>query len=208
MAPLPRASLERVRTLEFAFDDEPVQEHTATPVAVEEPLDLTWASASPRRRGRNLLIAAGVVGSAVAALLWSQRGAWAGTAESAAAASATAPAAAEPASELPPSTEVHVQLNNLPAQAIVSVDGIPVGANPLELPRDGRNRVIKVVAPGKAPWQAVHHASGDATYEVWMVDSAEPAPAAVKKSAAVAKSTAARPRVHKKPPSALRKLDF
>ena len=62
-----------------------------------------------------------------------------------------------------------MQLNSVPKGARLFVDDIPASSNPIELARDGKNRVIKVTAPGKAPWQAVHHASANATFEVFMV---------------------------------------
>ena len=125
-----------------------------------------------------------------------------------------APAPAPLTSAVKPSEQtgvLHVQLRNLPKDAVVSIDGVQVAdATPIELPRDERNRVIRVVAPGKAPWQAVHHASGDATYEVWLVDSPPPpAPKAAPHRTSTARpAAAARPKAHKKPPSALRNLDF
>jgi hypothetical protein len=103
-------------------------------------------------------------------------------------------------------TAIDVELRSLPTGAAISVDGSPAVGPTLRLPRDGRNRVIRVTAQGKAPWQAVHHSSSSASYDVFMVDS-EPPPARPP-TTATRSSTASRSKAHKRPPSALRRLDF
>jgi hypothetical protein len=129
-----------------------------------------------------------------------------------------APAPApEPAAQLAseePST-ISVQLNNVPKGARVYIDDIPIAGNPLELARDGKNRVIKVTAPGKAAWQAVHHSSANATFDVFMVplasgNSGASMAQASKSSASARVPTVARTaaKSRKKSPSALRTLDF
>jgi hypothetical protein len=109
-----------------------------------------------------------------------------------------------------------VQLNNVPKGARLFVDDVPAGSNPIELARDGKNRVIKVTAPGKSAWQAVHHASADATFEVFMVplesgkSGASSSAQASKTGPSTRVPTVARTaaKTRKKPPSALRNLDF
>jgi hypothetical protein len=65
--------------------------------------------------------------------------------------------------------------------------------------------VIRVSAAGKAPWQAVHHASASATYDVFLADSEPVQRPAASTSHATVSSHA---KTHKKPPSALKRLDF
>jgi hypothetical protein len=104
---------------------------------------------------------------------------------------------------------IAVQLRNVPAGSEVTVDGMPAQGNPLELARDGRNRLIKVAAKDKAPWQVVHHASSDASYDVWLAPAqATSPPAAASAARRTAAGTAPRRKPAKQPPSALRKLDF
>ena len=105
-----------------------------------------------------------------------------------------------------PPTTISVELRGLPPAAMISVDGAPAVGPTLELPRDGRNRVIRVTAADKAPWQAVHHASASASYDVFMVDSDPPPPA--RAAATTTRTTGGRAKAHKRPPSALRRLDF
>jgi hypothetical protein len=102
---------------------------------------------------------------------------------------------------------IQVELRGLPQGATISVDGARALGPTLELPRDGRNRVIRVTAEGKAPWQAVHHSSASASYDVFMVDSESPPPAR-SATTATRTNTASRTKAHKRPPSALRRLDF
>jgi hypothetical protein len=71
--------------------------------------------------------------------------------------------------------------------------------------------VIKVTAAGKAPWQVVHHASSDASYDVWLVDTEAPTVRARADSARPPRRSGAsttRRKQAKKPPSALHNLDF
>jgi hypothetical protein len=107
----------------------------------------------------------------------------------------------------PEPTSISVELLGLPGNAQVTVDGKPAAGNPLVLPRNDGNRVIRVLAEGKAPWQVVHHSSADASYQVFLAD----APAAAHKQPSRAKAPPAKrrkPAPPQKPPSVLRKLDF
>jgi len=120
-----------------------------------------------------------------------------------------APVAAAPSAT--ESSIITVSLRNVPKNAVVSIDGQPGSGDTLELPRDGRNRVIRVTSPGMVPWQVVHHASADASFEVALVkdDTQRQAPRARPATEPAPSSAASAPKkVHKKPPSALRKLDF
>jgi serine/threonine-protein kinase len=112
----------------------------------------------------------------------------------------------EPAPPALPKT-ITVTLADVPEGAQVMVDGKQVEGSELELPRDGRNRVIKVLAEGKTPWQVVHHASADATYGVLLVDEARPSRPPRPEQQAKRARPRPRPRP-KKPPAVLRKLDF
>jgi len=222
----PRVSQDRLRTLELTPETPIAAPSMAagarsadSRAAVEQPGALPIPAAedvlAPQRsyRARKPLLAALALSALVAAgvLAWQGQRAETGSLRMTAggqAAQSPRPAAV-PAAPLAERPTLDVQLRNIPAGALVSVDGMPASGTPLELPRDGRNRVIRVTAPGKTPWQVVHHASADASYEVWLVDS-ESAPAArVSKSSTISRvPTAHRTRPKKKPPSALRNLDF
>jgi len=110
----------------------------------------------------------------------------------------------------------------------VILDGTPQSGDAFDVPNDGRERVIEVLAAGKKPWSTTHPSHGDAVYDVWLVDQ-PPSGAESRKTTTVKKVTAksstkpatspttatqARPRAtaapkpHKKAPSAIRKLDF
>ncbi len=115
--------------------------------------------------------------------------------------------AAETAAPVPSST-ITIQLRNVPENAEVSVDGMPAAGPTLELAREQSNRVIKVAAPGKVPWQVVHHASNDASYDVWLVDIERPRARQGATQSTRSTAQATRRKAPKKPPSALRKLDF
>jgi eukaryotic-like serine/threonine-protein kinase len=212
--------VERPRTLEFPMDAEtPSVAPTAVPaVSAPVPVNSAAPAALPRppRVPDEALRRPGI-----------SRSAWAALAIAAATAAAAlivmlrpsdawqnvdarslprGVTAALPAAPAPPQDiAIEVELRGLPQGAEISVDGAPAVGPTLELARDGRNRVIRVSAPGKAPWQAVHHASASASYDVFMVDS-EPEPRA--KSTPTRSSTASRTKAHKRPPSALRRLDF
>jgi serine/threonine protein kinase len=204
----PRVSSDRLRTLEFDLLSE-VAKPTAPEATVAEPaqVQLPARGASRAARVRGAVFALAAFCTAAGVVLWQRGGqpnaAPAGTAR----ALAAAPVAEPPA---PARSTITVQLRNVPETASVSVDGIPAAGTTLELPLDRGNRVIKVTAQGKAPWQVVHHASSDASYDVWLADME---PAAVREASTAsprraAASTSTRRKVHKKPPSALRKLDF
>jgi serine/threonine-protein kinase len=227
-SPTPTLSQERLRTLEFALDIADA-EAAAAAEAGKSPLprppavpDLDEVLPSPRRALRRsaLIAAAALVATGVTGMLLSRdaEGSQAklAPAQHALAAStaltASAPGAARHGEAEPEPATIKIELRNVPSTGQVSVDGLPVAGHEIELPRDGRNRVIKVTAPGKAPWQAVHHASADAAFDVWMVDDAAHAraqrPSAAKAAAATSGASAPRRPRYKKPPSALRTLDF
>ncbi len=221
---VPRTSLERLRTLEFVVDpgSEVLPARPPPPLSVPAPAGVPLAvpaavpsAAPPPRRTRlplALLIAFGLAAGA-ALLLFRGPGnkATGSLSGRGAMLQAAAPAASPPgaAAVQAPST-ITVSLRNVPGNAQVFVDDQPVQGSVLRLARDGRNRVIKVTAPGMVPWQAVHHASADASYEVALVKPAPTpaAPRAASTAAATRHTPATRPKVHKKPPSALRRLDF
>jgi serine/threonine-protein kinase len=115
-------------------------------------------------------------------------------------------AAPAPVPPPPPST-VAVELRGVPAGARVTVDGEVSLQAPLRLPRDGSNRLIRVSAKGKTPWQVVHRASADGAYEVVLppvqaTSGAATAPPRARKHAAAHSSA------ELEPPQALRRLDF
>ena len=134
----------------------------------------------------------------------------------------------EPAAAPAPPAASTVRLRNVPAEARVMLDGTPQSGDAFEVPNDGRERVIEVLAAGKKPWSTTHPSHGDAVYDVWLVDQPSSATdprkaSAVKKITAKSSTksptsptaaTQARPRAtaapkpHKKAPSAIRKLDF
>jgi hypothetical protein len=138
-----------------------------------------------------------------AALLLRERGSQAGPA-TAAAGNLDPSRARAPVEPPAPTGPISIELRGVPDGAQVTVDGIPVAGSTLELARDRRNRVIRVTAPEKAPWQAVHHASSDATYEVMLAD----APKGVRPSPAPASRPRPKATRPARAPSALRQLDF
>jgi serine/threonine-protein kinase len=215
--------VDRPRTLEFPMDEDaavvtgsptkaipmPVQAAvSAAPEALPRPPRIPDEALRRNGLGRPAWIAISVsalsVAAALVVMLRSNSAPPADllTPPDEVAAALVARAAAEPA----PSTTIDVELRGLPAGAAISVDGAPAVGPTLQLPRDGRNRVIRVTAQGKAPWQAVHHSSSSASYDVFMVDS-EP-PTARPAATSTRSSTASRSKAHKRPPSALRRLDF
>ena len=212
-----RVSSDRLRTLEFSIEGDLAQTpartlaETTTLPATDDDGQLA-VTLRPARRLRNTGLAALVLCAAAAAALalW-QRGALSTSALDASARAQPAPltSMAQPTAGAPSST-ITIQLRNVPQNAAVSVDGMPAAGATLELPRDQSNRVIKVAAPGKAPWQVVHHASNDANYDVWLVDTEPPRAREASATQSVRRSTAhaTRRKAPKKPPSALRKLDF
>jgi serine/threonine-protein kinase len=208
-------SSDRLRTLEFAIDqepeaDRPVRATPRSPAAHVLPADAGFqpppvARAAHDRRGP--AIAAFTLSAVAAAALLL----WRGTRDAElvpASARADAAATAQVAAPAPLKTTIAVDLRNVPEGAEVTVDGVPAPANPVELPRDGRNRVIKVAAAGRTPWQVVHHASSDARYDVWLAP-AEAAPARAPTAAAPRRAAPPqRRKAPRAPPSALRELDF
>jgi tRNA A-37 threonylcarbamoyl transferase component Bud32 len=96
-----------------------------------------------------------------------------------------------------------VRLRNVPPGASVTLDDQPAAGDSLEMPKDGKPRVIKVSAPNKVAWQVVHASTDSAVYDVWLADKPVAKPAAARPPAS------ARPRGKQKPaPGALRQLDF
>jgi serine/threonine-protein kinase len=214
-----RMSMERVRTLEFRLDGEASAEELAAFLpsrsdgdipTLPRPPRLPELEGDPRRTTlpRALALTA-IISLAIgggAALLLRERSDEAGRLAAAATANA---AQAEPTSAAEPPEPVgpiKVELRGVPKNAQVSVDGVPAAGNVLELARDRRNRVIRVTAPDKTPWQAVLHASSDATYDVMLAD----VPTGARAPAAQPASRPARPkaRATTRAPSALRQLDF
>jgi serine/threonine-protein kinase len=105
-------------------------------------------------------------------------------------------------------TPVIVRLRNVPQDATITVDGRPAPGDTLEFPRDRAERLIRVTAPARTPWQVVHASDRDTTYDVWLAQEPEPT-ASPDKRAAARKTRAARaPSNKSKAPSALRNLDF
>jgi serine/threonine-protein kinase len=216
----PRVSSDRLRTLEFAIDAEPIADarsETALltptvdiPVHASEDEQLDVTLPPPRRRRNAAFSALMLCGAAAAAFaLWQRDAPDASALDVAAHAHAIAPVK-QPAAPAPSPT-ITIQLRSVPVDAAVSVDGMPAAGAVIELEREQRNRVIKVAAPGKAPWQVVHHASSDASYEVWLVDNDPPTRRASTASTQSARRNAgavARRKTPRQPPSALRKLDF
>jgi hypothetical protein len=194
----------------------------STASEVEPPIELDVESPAVDRgpsRRRMALIGALAIALAMGVALLLLRGPQAPVSgalapshgASAAPSAATADTQTRPGAD--PTTEpatITVSLRNLPKTALVFVDGVPASGDTLELPRDGRNRAIKVTAPGKVSWQAVHHASANASYDVALVDGERPASSVGnKRSTDMTRAPSAPPhKTHKSPPSALRKLDF
>jgi serine/threonine-protein kinase len=221
-----RVSQNRLRTLEFPLLDEQGESmeldlHGDAPdvgIAPHDPDDLDVDMAAYRSRRRWPLLAGAGLVLAVAVGAWavSSDGGDGAAGPSASAAQPPRTPTTEPKPEAeaepapapeaePEPTIITVTLEDVPEGARVEIDGTPTEGDVLELPRDGRNRVIKVLADGKAPWQVVHHASANATYEVMLVDAPKPAP---RRKARRPQRTTPRPRTKKKPPAVLRKLDF
>ena len=204
----PRLSVDRLRTLEFPLDDSDappvaaiVNDHPSTPPvapASELPAD---PFGRKRSRSRGLVaLAVAAVGVLVAWQLTSGR-----EPPPKASIAAAAPAQVkepEPPPPPPLPTHVTVELRGVPQGATVTVDGTPSADNPIELPRDNKNRVIKVAAKGSSPWQVVHHASADAEFDVLLVEEKR------KPRARPPRRAAAKKPKRTKPPSVLRKLDF
>jgi serine/threonine protein kinase len=222
--PRPTVSQERLRTLEFELDLADAQAAAArSPLPRPPPVpNLDEVLPSPRRNLWRAAMAAavamvltGATGLLLSRDTHSSQVPIASVQHALPVSTAlTATAAMAPAHVAAASTTIKVSLHNVPSSAHVSVDGEPVSGNEIELPRDGRNRLIKVTAPGKAPWQAVHHASADAAFDVWLIDdgtrarSAKSASTAGKSSTPATSAASVPRRTHKKPPSALRNLDF
>jgi serine/threonine protein kinase len=223
----PRMSQERLRTLEFALDIEegaaPARPAERRPPVPPPPLpaDAPEPARVTRRRRSLAMIGASVLAACVTAGVLvsrkSQDAQGAIGSETVTQLPISTPVIAKPAMIAPSAepTTIIVQLNNVPKGAHIFVDDQPAGT-PIELARDGRNRVIKVTAPGKSAWQAVHHASANAAFDVFMVplesgkSAGSNAAQASKPSLSSREPTAARTasKMHKKPPSALRTLDF
>ena len=214
MPPMPipthsgEVKVERARTFEFNLDAQTQAVTAAPPPAVESfppPPRVPDDALRQPVMGRRLMMAGAallVVGAAaLLALRPSARWTESATAR-------VSPAALPPAAEPEAASAqqpIQVELRGVPLGALITVDGAPEPGPSLELPRDGRNRVIRVSAAGKAPWQAVHHASASATYDVFLADSEPVHRLAANPTHAPASSHA---KTHKKPPSALKRLDF
>jgi serine/threonine-protein kinase len=217
----PRLSGERLRTLEFAMGEpaglaapKPASElpPPSTPPAqvVAPPPALVQRRVAARGWVATGLVLALLLGAALLLGRWPTA--------TVPASRPTATAKAEPATTLQPTpavaepgagSTISVSLHNVPKNALVFVDGAPASGDTLELPRDGRNRAIKVTAPGKVPWQAVYHASADASYDVALVDSdTRPAQSHAARPIETHATAGTAKKTHKKPPSALRRLDF
>lgn len=232
-----RQSQERLRTLEFALEvtaEEPKVLPVAVPLRALPPKAANAARSAafdqtelpealqPRRRSRNAVLGAlalGLAGLAASFSLWPnatrEADAVSPVAQGASPQPQPQPAAPRPEPEPEPIETIAVQLRNLPRNATVTVDGVPADGERLELLRDRKNRVIRVTAPGKSVWQAVHHASADGSYEVFLVETARPEPARaasrpkrVVRPALKPAASANRPRPPKRPPSVLRNPDF
>jgi len=206
----PRIESPRMPTFEFSLtDDMPSDERLPLPPALPNMDDLLPAQRPLARFG---LPVAAIAVALVGVLSWSLTrpdAAQPGVAE-AKAVGVGLHAPSSPASPPPDTTSIKVSLRNVPVGSSITVDGEAVEGDEIELPRDGRNRVLRVTATGKAPWQTVHHATSDASYEVWLVDGENGSPTAPQLAAPQADratvNAARKPR--KKPPSALRRLDF
>jgi serine/threonine protein kinase len=207
-----RMSIDRARTLEFSLDDSASAHDLAAFMApgvdvsrLPRPPKLPEVEEGGRRLSlpRSLALTAIVslaLGGA-AALMVRDRS------DAAAAAAPLLEAPTPPSAEPPlPVGPIKVELRGVPDGAEVTVDGVVVAGNPLEMPRDRKNRVIRVTAEHKAPWQAVHHASSDATYDVMLAE----APPAVTRAASGPHPRVARPKAKAstRAPQALRQLDF
>jgi serine/threonine-protein kinase len=211
--PIPTRSgevkVERARTFEFRVDT-PVKVATEAPAAevdaLPPPPKVPDEALARPAQSRNLMIAGGLLllASASAITLLALRASPRWVDATAHVPAAELHPAAEPTAAAEASS-IQVELRGVPRGAVITVDGAPAPGPVLELPRDGRNRVIRVAATGKTPWQAVHHASASASYEVMLPDSE---PAARPTSSAARSSGASHAKPHKKPPSALKRLDF
>ena len=212
-----RLSMERARTLEFSLDDSSHAHEVAAfargslaPIDAALPgppktPDLQFGErrlSLPRALALTAVVSLALGGGT--ALLLRERGGETGTA-TAAAGSLELTQPAQPIEPPAPTGPIKVELRGVPKGAQVTVDGVAVAGNVLELARDRRNRVIRVTAPDQAPWQAVVHASADASYDVMLAET----PAAAKRSPAPAASRP-RPKTTRptRAPSALRQLDF
>ena len=75
------------------------------------------------------------------------------------------PPAVAPAAPSEPS-EVIVELNGLPSDAVVHSDGVLVGEGMLRFPRNTGPHQIVVVAPGKESWRVEHDSARDGRYAI------------------------------------------
>jgi hypothetical protein len=105
-----------------------------------------------------------------------------------------------PVVEAPMPEVSSVRLRNVPPDATVTVDEQPASGDSLELPKDGKPRVIRVTAPNKVAWQVVHTSTDPAVYDVWLANKTAP-------RAPLEPITRPRPKP-KSAPNALRQLDF
>jgi len=113
---------------------------------------------------------------------------------------APVPVAPPPVVEAPKPEVSSVRLRNVPPDGAVTVDEQPVSGDSLELPKDGKPRVIRVTAPNKVAWQVVHPSTEPAVYDVWLAN---------KPAARAPREPITRPKPKPKTaPNALRQLDF
>jgi hypothetical protein len=206
----PRIESPRMPTFEFSLtDDLPSDERLPLPPALPNMDNLL---PTQRPLARFAMPVAAIAVALVGMLSWFLTRPNAAQTSVAGATAGGVERLAQPAKLSPPEdkTAIRVSLRNVPVGSLITVDGESVEGDEIELPRDGRNRVLRVTAPGKAPWQTVHHATSDATYEVWLVDGENGSPVAPRLAAPqAARATVNAPRKpRKKPPSALRRLDF
>jgi serine/threonine-protein kinase len=107
----------------------------------------------------------------------------------------------------PTPSMISVELRGVPDDGRVTIDGQVSLQTPLQLPRDGSDRLIRVSAKGKTEWQVVHRASADGVYDVVLSPAKATTDATTSRSRPL-KPAAAPPSAQFEPPKSLPRLDF
>ncbi len=249
-ARLPRISLDRLRTLEFPLDaggpeigvlqvpgmSLPRSPRPGSPLpaisdievtdsddAVASSAPLEWPPSTKRPRWIRPAVATLAAALCAGLLLFARAPSPDADGVKATPLTVSASKAAEAAAAKPRTSAV--SLRNVPDGARIEVDGVSVPGARFELPRDDRERTIRVTLAGSEPWQTTHVATSDGEYEVALTpipvaaaasteESSRPkaATGAAARRRAVSGAEASNPRRSngsaQKPPSALRHLDF
>jgi tRNA A-37 threonylcarbamoyl transferase component Bud32 len=200
----------------------PGERHASALELRQALLTATESASPPAERASSLLPraerhgwvwpAAGTLTAACLLLLWALGAATTGDVHdpaNGAQAEQTLPAPPRPralVTAAPRPATITVELRGVPGDASVTVDGEVARQAPLRLPRDGRDRLIRVNAPDRTPWQVAHRASADAVYDVELFPARPAPPKAAQRSRP--RPAVARQRAAGKPPRAFQQLDF